>query len=411
MNSLFRMILVSFCLCSLWVTFLLDGFGASLDTARSQGLPVRPTRAETGGLGGEKASGFDSQRDSVFRGQRLYASRVISSGKLASVHSATAIEIENGELLVVWYGGSREGASDVSLYASRFIPKHLEWTKPEEIVTRASTQTDLSRYIKKLGNPVLYRESTSLRGREGRIWLFYVSVSLGGWSGSAINARVSDDKGLSWGSAKRFITSPFLNLSTLIRGPVVTDSKGYMRLPVYHEFLGKFSELLTIDPLSGGVMNKVRLTSGRSAIQPVLVNFGNGKMTAFMRKTGSSPSRISVVSSDDGGNNWGPISFTSLRNPDAAIFAHRTRKEEVLLAFNDSERDRNNLRLAISMDDGQSFKMFHTVKPPRTEDRSSRLAYPWIVQTFDGNFHLFYTWNRKHIVHVMFNRLWLEEQF
>ena len=411
MNSVFGLVLVSLCLYSLRIIFLLESFGASLDTIRLGELSVQSWRDSTGVLGGEKTSRFDSQIYSAFHDERLYESRVISYNETTAVHSATAIETENGNVLAVWYGGSREGAPDVSLYASKFMSESLAWTKPEEIVTRASTQADLDRYIKKLGNPVLYREPTSVRGAERKIWLFYVSVSLGGWSGSSINARVSDDKGLSWGPAKRFITSPFLNLSTLIRGPVVTDSKGYIRLPVYHEFLGKFSELLTIDPLDGRVLNKVRLTSGRSSIQPMLVNFGNGKMTAFMRKTGSSPSRISVVSSDDGGHNWGPISFTSLRNPDAAIFAYRTRKGEVLLAFNDSERDRRNLSLAMSVDDGKTFQMIHTVEPPWKEDSSSRLAYPWIVQTSEGHFHLFYTWNRKHIVHVMFNRPWLEEQF
>ena len=44
------------------------------------------------------------------------------------------------------------------------------------------TAQGVNRYIRKLGNPVVTRDAA------GRIWLFYVSVSVGGWSGSAINA-------------------------------------------------------------------------------------------------------------------------------------------------------------------------------------------------------------------------------
>jgi predicted neuraminidase len=44
-----------------------------------------------------------------------------------------------------------------------------------------------------------------------------VSVSYGGWSGSAINQLVSDDGGHTWPGARRLILSPLFNLSTLVR--------------------------------------------------------------------------------------------------------------------------------------------------------------------------------------------------
>ena len=31
-------------------------------------------------------------------------------------------------------------------------------------------------------------------------------------------------------------------------------------------------------------------------------------------------------------------------------------------------------------------------------------SYPFLLKTSSGDFHLFYTWKRKHIKHVHFNR-------
>src|SRR5690606_41949841 len=36
------------------------------------------------------------------------------------VHSASITDLENGDLMAVWYAGSREGASDVNIRAARF---------------------------------------------------------------------------------------------------------------------------------------------------------------------------------------------------------------------------------------------------------------------------------------------------
>src|SRR5690606_15349604 len=122
----------------------------------------------------------------------------------------------------------------------------------------------LGRNIRKLGNPVIGTAP------DGRLWLFYVSVSVGGWAGSAINFMTSDDEGKTWSQAKRLITSPFLNISTLVRGRPVFHSDGTIGLPVYHEFLGKFPEYLRIDQ-AGRVIDKTRMGYGRDSLQPSTV--------------------------------------------------------------------------------------------------------------------------------------------
>src|SRR5690606_19179815 len=98
------------------------------------------------------------------------------------VHSASITDLENGDLMAVWYAGSREGASDVNIRAARFDIGTRQWGEEFVLISRDTTETVLRRNIRKLGNPVI------ARAPGGRLWLFYVSVSLGGWAGSAINS-------------------------------------------------------------------------------------------------------------------------------------------------------------------------------------------------------------------------------
>ncbi len=324
-----------------------------------------------------------------------------SSGGTPSVHSATAIEIAGGDLRAFWYGGSREGATDVAIYSSVFDAETDTWRPEQQVTTREETQKDLARYIKKLGNPVVTRD------RGGRLWLFYVSVSIGGWSGSAINARSSADDGRTWSRASRLVTSPFLNLSTLVKGPAIHYADGMLGLPVYHELLGKFGELARLDE-NARVIGKTRLSWGQSSLQPVVVPLDGERALALMRRSGRSAPRILATETSDAGRHWTAPRPTSVSNPDAAIAALRSQDGELLLAFNDSEHDRSHLTLALSNDRGQSWQSIHVLDPPApVVAGGARFAYPWLVQGTNGEFHLLYTWNRERIVHVRFNREWL----
>ncbi len=322
--------------------------------------------------------------------------RIVSSGFPPSVHSATAVETAGGRIRAFWYGGSREGAKDVAIYSAVFDPSSSAWSPQEVVTTSEETARDLDRYVKKLGNPVVTRDSL------GRLWLFYVSVSLGGWSGSAVNFRISGDEGMSWGPARRIVTSPLLNVGTLVRGPALLFEDGTLGLPVYHELFGKFGELVRISP-EGEVLDKIRLSHGRSSLQPVVVPLGRLEAVAFLRSSGFGPKRVLAVRTADGGRTWSDLEPTKLPNPDAAVSALRTSGGEILVAFNDSEIDRSNLKLALSRDGGRSFTVLQSVEPPGVEPGgTSELAYPWILESKDGAFHLFYSWNRSRIVHVRY---------
>ena len=335
-------------------------------------------------------------------GGPVYEVRTASSGLTPSVHSATAVELSDGRLRAFWYGGSREGAQDVAIYSAVFNPRQGQWSEERIVASREDTGKDLRRYIRKLGNPVASLDGT------GRLWLFYVSVSVGGWSGSAVNVKISEDEGQSFGNAIRLMTSPFLNISTLVRGPAFQYADGTLALPVYHEFLGKFSELLRLDP-EGRVLGKTRLSWGRSSLQPVVVPTSSSDAVALLRRGGTSPPRILSTFTHDAGRLWSRPASSPLPNPDAAVSAIRATDGSLLLVFNDSEQDRSNLSLAVSDDGGRSWNVVHRFDAPQPlpSGQAARFAYPWLVQTSDETFHLLYTWDRSRIVHLRFDREWL----
>jgi predicted neuraminidase len=333
----------------------------------------------------------------------LYRSQLLPNSTAPSVHSATAIELADGRLRAFWYGGTREGASDVAIYTSVYSPRGETWEPERALVSRESAQRPLQRYLRKLGNPVVGRDRT------GRIWLFFVSVSVGGWAGSAINAMVSTDEGETWGPPRRLISSPFLNISTLVRGPLVQLSDGTIALPVYHEFLGKFGELLRVDA-EGHVIGKTRLSWGQSSLQPVIVPRSETEAVAFMRYAGDPPARILVIRTRDAGAHWSEPVKTAFPNPNAAVGSVLLAGGPLLLAFNNAEENREDLSLALSSDFGASWRVARRLEGESLLPRAPvpEYSYPWVVQDRAGNVHVLYTWGRSRIKHVVFNRAWLE---
>lgn len=359
------------------------------------------------------------------------------------VHAASITALPDGRLLASWFGGSREGARDVKIYGAWFDPKRGGWGAEQVLVSRPGTEQAVQRTIRKLGNPVVSQAP------DGKLWLFYVSVSIGGWAGSAINATYSVDGGNSWSTPRRLVTSPFLNISTLVKGTPVYYRDGSIGLPVYHEFLGKFAELLHLSA-TGEVMDKIRISHGKHSLQPVVVPRGERDATALMRYAGAPPKRMLASHSDDGGKHWPVPHATGLANPNSALTATRLADGSILGVMNDVDDGRHKLGLLRSTDEGEQWQLVERLEgypawegkriPPADyeplleqaflqcgewdawqryrqaldkrvcEDGSCRFIYdyPYMIQADDGEFHLVYTWNKSYIKHLRFNQAWLD---
>lgn len=383
--------------------------------------------------------------------------RSVSAQAGAAVHAASGVRLRDGRLRAFWFSGSREGAPDVEIRTAVFDPGAGRWSVEATALTRAQVARGLARSVRKLGNPVAVRAS------DGRLHLYVVTVSVGGWAGSAINRFVSDDEGATWHSGRRLVTSPFANLGTLVKGTPLALAGGQVGLPVYHELVTRFPEWLRLDA-EGRVLDRVRLPGSEFSLQPVVLAADDRHAVAFMRHASPRPpQRVTMASTSDAGRTWSTVTLTDLPNPNAAVAVLATRAGDWWMVFNDSEADRGNLSLAWARAPapGEAPVWVHAAVldgdpttpaalpadryrddlataaaatpdargPTSTDDARAvaeaaarqlcfptptgtacnrEYSYPSLVEGADGSVHVLYTWHRARIAHQVLPPDWLE---
>jgi len=320
-----------------------------------------------------------------------------------SVHAASLIALKDGGMRAFWFAGSREGAPDVSIYSSTFDSKASGWSAPKIVVDRVGAEKALSRYIAKLGNPVPARMA------DGRLQLFFVTVSVGGWAGSSISSMISDDEGITWGTPQRLISSPLINLSTLVKSPAVLFADGRLGLPAYHEWIGRFGEFLRIE--AGQVIDKRRMSSGRSAIQPLVFVNDDQDATAYFRQTRSAgqAKQVPVSQTQNAGQSWRIDPDLLIANPNSAVAGLQLNDGSRILVLNNIESGR--YRMVLMMADAKSqWQMIEVLEDDAAlpEDQRKEFSYPYLITLNGNDAHLVYTWDRKKIRHRYFSGAWLK---
>ncbi|HWV94547.1 MAG TPA: exo-alpha-sialidase, partial [Vicinamibacterales bacterium] len=109
---------------------------------------------------GTRPSGFVTRAPAApANGQPYFLEEVVNPGSpFAMSHVSSLSELPDGRLAATWYAGSREGAGDVAIYFSTRTPADTRWSLPRAIVTRELATRDLNRYIKKVGNAVVFAD-------------------------------------------------------------------------------------------------------------------------------------------------------------------------------------------------------------------------------------------------------------
>lgn len=377
-----------------------------------------------------------------------FESRFVSSSVDDFVHSASLAPLPGGDLIAVWFAGSREGAADVEIRSALFDAQSGEWGPETVLIDRLGAQAGLQRHIRKLGNPVI------ALAPDDRLWLFFVTASVGGWSLSSVNATFSDDGGKSWSVPRRLVTSPFFNLSTLVRSAPVFHRDGSIGLPVYHEFIGKFAEYLYMDR-DGRILDKFRISKGRSTLQPTVVALDGRTGIAMMRYFGTLPGKVYVSRTEDAGRTWSEAVPVEMHNPNSSLSAVATRSSSrrLLVALNDLgigrfrlslfrvdpalrrwqpltvldeppggsgdsvERDRYRLLVEHKFlgTAGTRHRPLVASYLEHIDERTCtstacwfEFEYPYLLQGRDGRFHVVYSWNNSFVKHVTFNMAWLD---
>ncbi len=309
------------------------------------------------------------------------------------VHAAT-MAIVGKQILAAWFGGSSEGGTDVSIYGSWFDQQALQWSPVQLLVSRDDIAERVGRYVKKLGNPVLFTDAQ-------HVYLGVVAVSLGGWSGSSITVLkgAAQQQRIIWQEGgTRLTLSPFINVSTLVRNPPIALTSGWI-FPVYHELITTSSQAVHLSA-DFHVKDKQRMATTTSALQPALTQHGNNQLYAWSRN-GSDQRQRHVLTSHYQHGRWQAGASTTMRNPNSAVAGLPLNDTTVLLAGNDQYATRTSIDLVVI--DVLSGDMLgkHTIATGK------RLGYPALLRGSEGIIHILYSDNRSKIVHQLFSTAWV----
>jgi len=296
-----------------------------------------------------------------------------------SCHASTIVEVAGLHMrpifLAAWFGGKAEGAKDVKIYWSSFDGK--SWSAPEVAAEEPNQPC---------WNPVLFRSQA------GTLSLWYkAGPSPQTWTGYV---RHSKDNGKTW-SPSEMIPAGLLGP---VRAKPIQLADGTILAGTSVESYKSWASYVDRSSDDGKTWTRhgpiVIPNKPHSLIQPTLFETKDGQIVAMCRS--SKTGRIAQSESKDAGKTWSPARLIELPNPSAGIDAVRLTSGEIVLIYNHTPLFRFPLNLAISADDGKTWKPLKTL-----EGAAGEYSYPAIVQGQDGMLHCTYTWNRSHIKYVV----------
>lgn len=311
---------------------------------------------------------------------------------LLAAHSATVEVLPNNDLIALWFAGLHEGKPDVKIYQS--ILHNDKWAMGHAVVSPQLLSKHIHALIYKVGNPVVYLAQNK------KLHLFVVSVGLiGGWSGSSINHLVSNDFGQTWHVLPKLNISPLFNLSNLVRTNPVSLTDGGFYLPVYQEFYYTYPQMLRFDS-SGDFIGMVRLNTLGDTLQPSVVPLNTDQALIFMRNKARNNDILYMQKTNDAAQTFTKPMATNITNHDSSLVVARISNNQLLMVHNPV--DRSKLTLAISNDEGKNWKDVYTLE----DTKNGEFSYP-AMQIHGDMVDILYTWQRKKIKHVRFNKNWL----
>jgi len=340
----------------------------------------------------------------------------------ASAH-ASCIARVNGETWLTWFGGTREGTSDVDIYLTRETA--AGWTEP----VRITADENLPHW-----NPVLMP-----RGN-GADLFFKLGLTITGWKTMRVHIGPN---GLPSGEISELIPGdiggrgPVRNKCLMLRdgrllAPASIETKEPSRwkdascagdiksIPEYDPAL-RWKPMIDVS-FDGGetfthpcpipllkasdepsllmqAENTADLNArpaipcfvkGLGAIQPTLWQSKNGRVHMLLRS-----SEGFVLRSDSrDGENWSPAALTAIPNNNSGLDLVKLDDGRILLCLNPVSGDwaaRTPLSLYLSTDDGDTFRPLMTL-----EMADGEYSYPSLAAE-GSTVYLSYTWKREKI--------------
>ncbi|MCB1503521.1 MAG: exo-alpha-sialidase [Hyphomicrobiaceae bacterium] len=326
----------------------------------------------------------------------LFEERIIDKGGGGFQHAATIIKIGN-EFIAFWYSGEYEGTANSAIKAARFDGK--AWSAAFVVTDQMSTARELGRFIKTVGNAVPYITD------DGALHLFYTVVPMRGWSTANLAVKSSFDGGRTWTAARRLISSPLLNLSTMVKSAPLAGTNGSILLPAYWSLGTQYPLVLQVGK-DMRVTGLHRMGNNRAGLQPTIMPVDDDKAVGFLRRLRDArKTGLRTTLTKDGGKTWSKPAETGLPNQGTPTVGLRLAKDRILAIF--SERNEGILSFGMFNDDGSVRARMFTLP---TKFRGNK-AYPYAIQDADGTIDLMFSCeDNTAICHVRFNEAWVEQQ-
>ena len=254
-------------------------------------------------------------------------SSFIVSQKRKYNHSPSICFLPNSKLIAIWYAGDREGGTNMEIRLSFFDGE--KWYGEKSLIKAK----DLSSLTRRIGNPIIFSHPQ----KKNKLYVVFTST-LGGWATSYLNWMTSENTGKTWSKPKRLFLGNFANFSHLVRTKPYFLNHSYIAIPLYHEFINKFSLIATLDA-KGFICATEKLSSFRHCIQPSIsffnkdakqriVFFRNTKIKKFGKKL-----LIKRKGKDD-------FIVSDIFNNDSSI-SSVDYKSKIILAFNKDAKAKN----------------------------------------------------------------------
>lgn len=353
-------------------------------------------------------------------------------------HAAFIELLDDGSLACLWFGGTLEGKSDISIYGTTLAPGAGRWTPSVQL----SDDADRSEQ-----NPVLTRDS------EGRWQLFHTAQPSGNQDECLLRAReISISGGTLSGATPRIIDLP---LGTFVRGRFVRRNDGAWMMPVFrcisrpgqrwngsHDTAG-----VAISHDDGATWTMTDVPGSIGSVHMTIVPLDGAQMVAFYRRRQSD--FVHRSESLDGGVTWSAPEPTDVPNNNSSINVIRLADGRLAMVCNptsgatssdrrvslydeieagDDRPDasggcapiwgvpRAPLTLCISSDGGKSWPLRRIVDDsPGTclsnnsvDGRNKELSYPYLLEGPDGALHVAYTYFRRAIKYVRLPQGWID---
>jgi len=352
------------------------------------------------------------------------------------VHSSSIVELPNGDFLTCWFQGSGERtANDVRVNGARLKKGGTKWSEPF-LMADTPGHPDC--------NPMMFMNN------QGKLFLIWIVVQANRWENSILKVRATADyyvdgaPNWEWQDIilmkpgeefaeqveKRFRANTKDDLAwagyalpyeeMLIEAakdpqkretgwmtrckPTILDN-GKILLPLYSD--GFNFGLIAISEDDGETWSNGLPIVARGLNQPSLVIRKDGSIDAYMRDDGDAPGRIMLSHSEDEGYSWTYAQKSDIPNPGASIEIINLKSGNWFLIYNDVDDGRYSLAVAISDDEGKSWKWKRNLE----NMKGGSFSYPSVIQAKNGTIHVTYSYHltdaRKSIKHVALSEEWV----